>query len=92
MWRLPRPPLVFWFFGSFTHIITFLLAGIILDMAQVLGLILVFLYYLGGVDFNGWGTSLSISLTLLGSLGRRLISGRRGIAVLPIDVFFVLLD
>ena len=83
---------------------TFLLAGITLNVAQVLGFIFVFLCCLGGVDPSGWRTSSSIFLLLFGGLGRRLISGRRStrlsfvfvlgnlVAVLPIGIFFVFFD
>ena len=83
---------------------TFLFAGIIFDVAQVLGLILVFFCYLGGVNTSGGKASLLISLTLLKGLGLRLISRRGGmrlslifvlgsfVAVLPIGIFFVFFD
>ena len=69
-------------------------------MAQVLGFILVFLCYLGGIDPSGWRISSLTFLMLCGCLDLRLISkkGVMGlsfffvftgnlIAVLPIGVF-----
>ena len=105
MWRLLRPPLVFWLFGALICIITFLLTGIALDMAQVLGLVLVLFCYLSCIDFSSWMTSpTSMTLVFLGGLGLRLISGKRQmglslffilgslIAVLSIGVVFVFFD
>ena len=90
MWRLPRLPLVFWLVRALVHIMIFLLIDVALDMAQVLGLILIFLCYLGGIDSNGWLTSfLSFFLMFLrvGSLGLRLISERR--RIIGISLFFI---
>ena len=83
----------------------FLFVDVTLDVAQVLGLILVFFCYLGNVDPSSWRASLSISLTLFEGLGLRLINGREVVGlslffvfvesfiiVLPIGVFFVLFD
>ena len=69
---------------------TFLFTGVALDMAQVLGLVLIFLYNLGGINPNSWVISLlSFFLTFLGvgGLGLRLISRRRWIVRL--SFFFV---
>ena len=84
---------------------TFLLIGVTLDMAQVLGLVFVLFYYLSCIDPSGWITSpTSMTLVFLGSLGFRLISRRQWmglslffilgslIAVLPIGVVLVFLD
>ena len=80
-------------------------ASITLNVAQVLGLILVLLYYLDGIKLSSWMASLPIFLTLFGGLGLRLISGRGVmglslllifveslIAVLPIGIFLIFLD
>ncbi len=62
---------------------TLLVAGIALDMAQVLGRpVLVLLCYLGGIDPGGWMTPIAsptTSLVFLEGLGLRLISRRRGL-------------
>ena len=84
---------------------TFLFAGITLDVTQVLGFILVLFCYLGNINPSGWKASLPISLMLLGDLALRLISGREVmglslffvlvgsiIAVLPIGILLVLFD
>ncbi len=65
---------------------TFLLAGIELDIAQVFDLVLILLCYLGDIDSSSWMTSLTI-LVFPGSLGLRLISGSR---VLELSLVFVL--
>ena len=82
---------------------TFLFAGIRLNVAQVFDLVLVLFCYLGGIEPSGWKAFSSI-LTLLGGLGLRLISGKKGmgfnfifvlrclIAVLLIGVFLVFFD
>ena len=84
---------------------TFLFVGITLDVAQILGFIIVFLCYLSGVDPIGWRVSLSIPLMLLGGLGLRLIT-RKGVmrlslflalfgslvAMLPIGIFLGFFD
>ncbi len=105
MWRLPRPPIVFWIFGIFVGIVTLLLTGIIFDIAQVLGLIFVFIFFgnLSGIDLSGWMASSMTSMTFvfLGGLGLRLtcISRRRivglslvSIPMLLINLIFVFLD
>ena len=85
---------------------TFLLAGVTLDVAQVLGLVLILLCYLSGINPNGWMTSpTSMTLIFLGGLDLKLISGRQQmglnlffvlvrslIAMLLISVVFVFLD
>ena len=76
MWRLSRPPLVFWLCGVLTRIVTFLFVGVALDMAYVLGFVLVFLHYLGGIDPSGGRASLLTFLIFCKSLGLRLISKR----------------
>ena len=78
---------------------TFLFAGVALDVAQVLGFIFLFFDYLSCIDPGGWTVSLSTSVALFGVLGLRLISGSRGlrlslifgnlIVVLPFGVPFV---
>ncbi len=83
----------------------FLLIHIALDVAQVLGLILVLFCYLSGIDLNDLMASSLAFMTLFGDLGLRLIS-RRGIMrltlvlvlvrnfipVLPIGVIFIFHD
>ena len=84
-------PLVFWLVRLFVCIVTFLLADVILNIAQVLSFVLIFFCYLGGVNLSSWITSpLLFSLTFLGveGLGLRLISRRRWIVGL--SLFFVL--
>ncbi len=49
-------PLVFWPFGIFVSIVTFLFIGVSLNIAQILNFVLIFLYHFGGFDFNGWIT------------------------------------
>ena len=94
--------LAFW---ALFCIMTFLLAGVALNVAQVFGLVLVLLCYLNCIDPSGWMT-LPISMTLVfhRNLGLKLISGRRQmglslffilgslIAVLLIGVVLVFLD
>ncbi len=89
MWRLPRPILVLWLFRAPVCIMTFLLAGIILDMAQVPDLVFILLYDLGGIDPNRWIISLPFFLAFFGvrGLGLRLISGRQ--RVMGLSLFFV---
>ena len=65
---------------------TFLFAGITLDVTHVLDLILVFLCYLDAIDRKGWRASLPTFLTLFPGLGLRLISGR---GVMGLSLFFV---
>ena len=105
MWRLPKLPLVFWLFRALVCIMTFLVAGVVFDVAQVLGLVFICLCYPSCVDPSGWMTSpTSMKLNFLGSLGLRLINGRQWmgpslffilrnlIAVLLIGVVFVFFD
>ncbi len=66
---------------------TFLMAGVVLDMAQVLGR-LVFFRYLGSVDPSGWMASPTTVLVFLGGLDLRLISG--GGATVGLSLVFVL--
>ena len=100
-WKLPRPPPVFWFFESFVSIMSLLLAGIILDMAQVLGLILIFFGHLGSIHSSGWMISSITSMTFVffRNLGLRLIISRWGVmglsfifvlvSIFPISIIFV---
>ena len=81
---------------------TFLFAGVPLDVARVLDLVLFFFDYFCGINPNGWMVSLLASVPFFGVLGLKLISGRRGIglslvpilgsliAMLLLGVFFVL--
>ncbi len=83
-----------------------LLVGVVLDIAQILGLILVlvFLCYLSGIDPNSWIASLPTSLSFLRGLGLRLISEvvirlclfldfvRSLIAIPPIGVVLIFFD
>ena len=85
---------------------TFLLAGVTLDVAQVLSLDLILFCYLSGIDPSGWITlPNSMTLVFLEGLGLRLISKRRQmrlslffvligslIAMLPIGVVLVFFD
>ena len=82
---------------------TFLLAGITLDVAQVLGLVIFLLDSLDAIDLAGWMISSLVSVAFFGVLGLRLISSRIGmgpsfflilrsfITVLTLAVSFVLL-
>ena len=95
-----RLPLVFWLVRALVRVVTFLFAGVALDVAQVLGLVFLFFDYLGCIDPGGWTVSLSVNVALFGVLGLRLISGSRGlklslilgnfIAVFPLSVLLVL--
>ena len=83
-------PLVFWLVKTLVCIVTFLLAGVTLDMAQVLGLVFILLCYRGGINpSNGITSPLPFSLTFLGvgGLGLRLISERR--RIVRFSLFFV---
>ncbi len=82
----------------------FLVAGIVLDVAQVLGRLILFCY-LGSIDPGGWMASMAsptTALIFLESLGLRLISGGGGavgfslvfvlrglILGLPVGILFV---
>ena len=79
---------------------TFLFAGVALDVAQVLSLVLLLLDYLSSIDPGDWTISSLASVTFFGVL--RLISGRKGmglsllpilgsfIVMLPLGVLFLL--
>ena len=63
-------------------------------MTQVVGLIFVFLYYFGGIDFNSWIVTLTISIMLvfLRSLDLKRTISRKGIVGLSfvlISVFLI---
>ena len=64
---------------------TFLFAGVALDVAQVLSLVLFLLDYLGGIDSSSWTIFLLASITFFGVL--RLISGRKSMGF---SLFFIL--
>ncbi len=71
---------------------TFLMAGVALDEAQVLGH-LVFFRYLGSINPGGWMATMAsptTALVFLGSLGLRLISGGGG--AVGLSLVFVLGD
>ncbi len=90
IWRSLRPLLVFWLFRIFVSIVTFLLAGIAPDVAQVLSFIFVFLCYLDSIDPSGWMASSTTFMTLifLGSLALRLISRRK---IMGLSLIFVII-
>ncbi len=90
MWRSLRPPLVFWLVWALGSIVTFLVTGVIFDMAQVLWH-LVLLRYLDSIEPGGWMASmasLTTAIVFLGSLGLRLISGDGG--VVGLSLVFIL--
>ncbi len=87
MWRLPRPPLVFWLVWTLGGIVTFLVAGVVINMAQVL-LRLVFFRYLISVDPGGWMASPTTTLIFLEGRGLSLVSEGRG--VVGLSLVFVL--
>ncbi len=67
-----------------------LMTGIALDVAQVLGRLVLF-RYLGSIDPGGWMVSMAsptTALVFLGSLGLRLISGGGG--AVRLSLVFVL--
>ncbi len=69
---------------------TFLMAGVALDVAQVLRCLVLF-RYLSSIDPGGWMASIAsptTALVFLGSLGLRLISGVGG--VVGLSLVFVL--
>ncbi len=68
---------------------TFLMTGVALNMAQVLGC-LVFFCYLGSIDPNGWMASLMTAFIFFGGLGLRLIS--EGGGAVGLSLVFVLED
>ena len=101
MWRLLRSPLVFWLVRILVCIVIFLLAGVTLDVAQVLGLVLFLLDCFSGINPGGWRISSLVSVTFFKVLNLRLISDRRDIGlsfftifrslivVLPLGIFLV---
>ncbi len=62
---------------------TLLLIGIAFDVAQLLGFIPIFLFYLASIYLNGGKISPMTIFVFFGGLGLRLIS-RRGIVVLSL--------
>ena len=77
-WRLLKPPLVFWLLKVLIGINSFLLTGIIFDMAQIFGLIFIFFNHLSHIDPSG-GMASSTAFTMfvfLRSLGLRLTDSR----------------
>ena len=90
MWRLSRPPLVFWLFGILTGIVAFLFAGVALHVAQVFGFVFLLFYYLGGVDPSSWeASSMTSPLIFLGGLGLGLTISRRRVVTLSLVFVFV---
>ncbi len=92
----------FWLVWTLGDIVTLLMAGVAIDMAQVLWR-LVFLCYLGSIDPSSWMASLTTTLIFIGGLCLRLVSRSGGavglslifvfggfILELPVGVFFVL--
>ena len=53
LWRLLRLPLVFWFVRTLVRVVTFLITGVALNVAQVLGLVFLLLDYLGYINPGG---------------------------------------
>lgn len=90
-WKLLRPRLVFWLFGALIGIVAFLLAGIALNMAQVFGLIFVFLDNLCGIDLSGWMAFLTAFMTFVffRNLDLRLTINRRRVLELSLILVFV---
>ena len=82
---------------------TFLLIGVVVNVAQIRDLIFFFFDKLGGINPGGWTISSLVSMTFFELLGLRLISSRRGpglrlfpivggvITVLLLNVLLVLL-
>ncbi len=66
---------------------TFLMTGVIVDMAQVFGRLVLFCY-LGSIDPSGWMASPTTALVFLGGLSLRLISG--GGRAVGLSLLFVL--
>ncbi len=82
-------PIVFCLFRALVYIVTFLLAGIALDVTQVFGLVLILLCYLGCTDPSSWMASLTTTLVFLRDLVLRLISGSWSVGL---SLVFVLED
>ncbi len=64
---------------------TFLMTGIALNVAQVLGH-LIFFCYLGSIDLNGWMASPTTVFVFLGGLELRLISRDGGVVGLSLVI------
>ena len=82
-----EPPLVFWLLWILVCIITFLFAGIAYDVAQVLSLVLIFFYYLNGINSNGLMIFSTTAFVFLEDLSLRLISQRE---IVWLSLFFIL--
>ncbi len=78
---MPRVSQVFWLFGTFIDIVVFLLIGVVLDMAQFLDLVFVFIFpcHFNSVNPSNKMAFLTVFITLvfLGDLSLRLIISRR---------------
>ncbi len=85
-WRSPRPPLVFWLIWVLSSIVTFLIIGIIFDMAHVLWC-LILLWYIGSIELRDWTAFPMTALAFLVGLDLTLISGGRRIGLSLIFVF-----
>ena len=90
-WRLPKRLLVFRLFRVLICLVTFLFAGIVFDMAQMLSFIFIFFCYLGGIDPSSWMASSPFYLAHFEARGLdlRLISERR--RVTRFSLFFILI-
>ena len=93
IWRLQKPPFVFWLFGTLVGIVAFLIIGVVLNMTYVFSLILVFLYHFSGIDLSSWIVSLIVSTTpiFLWSLDLRLIINKNGVMGLNFIFIFILI-
>ena len=92
IWRLPRPSLVFWLVKTLIRIVIFLLASVALNIAQVLGLVFIFLCYLGGMNPSSWITfplPFSLAFLRIGGLSPRVISGKQRIVGLSLLFIFI---
>ncbi len=89
MWKSLRLPLVFWLVWTLGSIVTFLMIGVTLDVAQVLRCFVLF-HYFGSIDPSGWMASLTTALIFFGGLRLRLISGGGG--AVGLSLVFVLGD
>ena len=64
-----------------------LIAGIVLNVTQVLGFVFILLYYLGDINLNSWMTSPMTAFVFFEGLDSRLISGKKMMGLSFVFVF-----